>query len=136
MYLQYITDEEIVEFMKGYIYATHKNLHDVYTKLKTTVYDIERDGDIIKFASHIGDNVRSLTQYWYFTPYKTISKSEFGSTEMVDLLKLWSKFVYQTLKTKNADLAEIYKKSFIETIKTERNTKIAAAKEEYNELKL
>lgn len=137
MFIENITDKEIIEFMKGYVKEIHSNLEYVHNNnCKIVVFDIERRPNEVKLLTHVGDKFSALTEQWIFTPYKAFSKNEFGTKEESALLKKWSKFLYTTLKSKSLKIAVMYKIKFAEHLKKEKHSKIAAAKNEYKELSL
>lgn len=135
MYLKYITEEEVSKFMEKFVKRMHIDLHHCNENCCVALFNFKHTESSLEFSTAISDHTGSLSEDWILTPYKALKRGlESGSDEIHSLTKLWSRYLYSVLKTKDAKIAEEYKNSFIDYIKRERDGKIQFANNKYKEL--
>ncbi|MBE7074965.1 MAG: hypothetical protein E7376_03205 [Clostridiales bacterium] len=134
MFLNDLTQNEIKIFMKKYVKDMYIALKMCYENCKVDVVIEQRTPSAIYLSTTIGDNTGSLNEKWELTAYKGIRYGNGKSFEIKNLTKDWSRYVYSILDKKNKVKAQEYKNSFLEYIKNEKEQKIVAATETYNEL--
>ena len=136
MYIKYITDEEIENFMKEFVRELHLRDNRCSQDSLNEVFYMRRKGDYVSLATilNIKNGNGTLKEDWILNSYEVVKCGEGYKEESKVLTREWSRFVYKTLKSRNEAMAEEYKNKFIERITAQRDSQIDNANKNYNEL--
>lgn len=137
MYIKYLTDLEIETFIKTFVKQDNIENYECGEDAVVEVLRIKRTESAVTITTQIKDETGYKNQSWVLANFAAMYIKNGFAKEDVYMTKLWSKYIYEVLKTHGKDgqtIANAFKRNYIERIEAQMEGKIFEAKRTFQEL--